>query len=383
MSGTHRFGIVAGEKSGDILGGSLMSAMKRYFPNAEFVGVGGSEMISLGCESLCSIERLSVMGFIEPLRRLPELLFLKKKLQERFARERISAFIGIDSPDFNLRLAKNLRGKGLKTVHFVSPSVWAYRQGRVIDIKESIDLMLTLFPFEQDIYKKYHIQSECVGHPLADRLSFEDRGLSDRKNLDIPESETVIALMPGSRVDEVNRLGPIFLETAVESLQRYPHLKFLIPFSNSETQLLINSLMERMHILQGEQFRVINDSQKALGASNCVFTASGTATLEALFLRKPMVICYKLASISYFIASRMLKIPYIGLPNLLANDQIVPEYLQSAVTPEALLAELDKFMTGSNSFSNVLSKYEKIHKELRGGAAKKAAHAIHKLVFQS
>lgn len=383
MSGTHRFGIVAGEKSGDILGGSLMSAMKSYFPNAEFVGVGGSEMISIGCESLCSIERLSVMGFIEPLRRLPELLFLKKKLQERFARERISAFIGIDSPDFNLRLAKNLRGKGLKTVHFVSPSVWAYRQGRVIDIKESIDLMLTLFPFEQEIYKKYHIQSECVGHPLADRLSFEDRGLSDRKNLDIPESETVIALMPGSRVDEVNRLGPIFLETAVESLQRYPHLKFLIPFSNSETQLLINSLMERMHILQGEQFRVINDSQKALGASNFVFTASGTATLEALFLRKPMVICYKLASISYFIASRMLKIPYVGLPNLLANDQIVPEYLQSAVTPEALLAELDKFMTGSNSFSNVLSKYEKIHKELRGGAAKKAAHAIHKLVFQS
>tara|TARA_B100001029_G_scaffold131542_1_gene110444 strand:+ start:1014 stop:2165 length:1152 start_codon:yes stop_codon:yes gene_type:complete len=383
MSGTHRFGIVAGEKSGDILGGSLMSAMKSYFPNAEFVGVGGSEMISIGCESLCSIERLSVMGFIEPLRRLPELLFLKKKLQERFARERISAFIGIDSPDFNLRLAKNLRGKGLKTVHFVSPSVWAYRQGRVIDIKESIDLMLTLFPFEQEIYKKYHIQSECVGHPLADRLSLEGRGLSDRKNLDIPESETVIALMPGSRVDEVNRLGPIFLETAVESLQRYPHLKFLIPFSNSETQLLINSLMERMHILQGEQFRVINDSQKALGASNFVFTASGTATLEALFLRKPMVICYKLASISYFIASRMLKIPYIGLPNLLANDQIVPEYLQSAVTPEALLAELDKFMTGSNSFSNVLSKYEKIHKELRGGAAKKAAHAIHKLVFQS
>ena len=383
MSGTHRFGIVAGEKSGDILGGSLMTAMKSYFPNAEFVGVGGSEMISIGCESLCSIERLSVMGFIEPLRRLPELLFLKKKLQERFARERISAFIGIDSPDFNLRLAKNLRGKGLKTVHFVSPSVWAYRQGRVIDIKESIDLMLTLFPFEQEIYKKYHIQSECVGHPLADRLSLEGRGLSDRKSLDIPESETVIALMPGSRVDEVNRLGPIFLETAVESLQRYPHLKFLIPFSNSETQLLINSLMERMHILQGEQFRVINDSQKALGASNFVFTASGTATLEALFLRKPMVICYKLASISYFIASRMLKIPYIGLPNLLANDQIVPEYLQSAVTPEALLAELDKFMTGSNSFSNVLSKYEKIHKELRGGAAKKAAHAIHKLVFQS
>ena len=382
MNGSHKFGIVAGEKSGDILGASLMSAMMNYFPGAEFFGVGGSDMISLGCDSLCPIERLSVMGFIEPLRRLPELLSLKKKLQTKFLQERVSAFIGIDSPDFNLRLAKNLREKGFKTVHFVSPSVWAYRPGRVLGIKESIDLMLTLFPFEEDIYKKYHIQAECVGHPLADQLSMENRGLNDRKNLNISENETVIALMPGSRVDEINRLAPIFFETAIESLQRYPHLKFLIPFSNSETELLIKSVMGRMHILEGDQFRVIDDSHEALGASDFVFAASGTATLEALFLRKPMVICYKLASISYFIGSRMLKIPYVGLPNLLAKDRIVPEYLQNAVTRDALLAELDKFMADASSFSNVLIKFEQIHKELQGGASEKAACAIHKLVLE-
>ena len=383
MSGSHRFGIVAGEKSGDILGASLIIALRNYFPNAEFFGVGGSEMIELGCNSLCPIERLSVMGFIEPLSRLPELLSLKKKLQTRFLKERITAFIGIDSPDFNLRLARSLRNKGLKTVHFVSPSVWAYRQGRILGIKESIDLMLTLFPFEEDIYKKYEIQAECVGHPLADQLSAEDRGLKDRKDLSITESDTVIALMPGSRVDEVNRLAPVFFETAVEALQRYPRLKFVIPFSNSETELLIKSFMERMHILIGEQFRVIDNSHKALGASDFVFTASGTATLEALFLRKPMVICYKLASLSYFIGSKMLKIPYVGLPNLLANDQIVPEYLQGAVTRDALLAELDNFMTGSDSFSNALVKFEQIHNELQGGASAKAAYAIHNLVFES
>ena len=215
MSGSHRFGIVAGEKSGDILGASLIIALRDYFPSAEFVGVGGSEMIELGCNSLCPIERLSVMGFIEPLSRLPELLSLKKKLQTRFLKERITAFIGIDSPDFNLRLARSLRNKGLKTVHFVSPSVWAYRQGRILGIKESIDLMLTLFPFEEDIYKKYEIQAECVGHPLADQLSAEDRGLKDRKDLSITESDTVIALMPGSRVDEVNRLATVFFEMDV------------------------------------------------------------------------------------------------------------------------------------------------------------------------
>ena len=380
MSDHYRFGIVAGEKSGDILGASLISALRNYFPNAEFIGVGGSEMVALGCESLCPIDRLSVMGFVEPLRRLPELLTLKRKLRRRFLAERIDAFIGIDSPVFNLNLAKALKNKGIKTIHFVSPTIWAYRENRVFNIKKSIDLMLTLFPFEKDIYKKHKIKAECVGHPLADQLSLKDRGCNLRTQLGIPNDQTVVALLPGSRVDEVNRLAPMFFETALEALQKYPKLKFLVPFSNLETHLRLKSYMANLSIVAGEQFTLINDSHAALDASDFAFITSGTATLEALFLRKPMVICYKLAPISYLIGSRLIKVPYIGLPNILANEKIVPEYIQKEVTTTALLGELDEFISGVQSFSELLIKYEEIHEDLRGGASEKAASEIFRLV---
>ena len=380
MSDHYRFGIVAGEKSGDILGASLISALRNYFPNAEFIGVGGSEMVALGCESLCPIDRLSVMGFVEPLRRLPELLTLKRKLRRRFLAERIDAFIGIDSPVFNLNLAKALKNKGIKTIHFVSPTIWAYRENRVFNIKKSIDLMLTLFPFEKDIYKKHKIKAECVGHPLADQLSLKDRSCSYRTQLGIPNDQTVVALLPGSRVDEVNRLAPMFFETALEALQKYPKLKFLVPFSNLETHLRLKSYMANLSIVAGEQFTLINNSHAALDASDFAFITSGTATLEALFLRKPMVICYKLAPISYLIGSRLIKVPYIGLPNILANEKIVPEYIQKEVTTTALLGELDEFMSGEKSFSELLIKYEEIHEDLRGGASEKAASQIFQLV---
>ena len=380
MSDHYRFGIVAGEKSGDILGASLISALRNYFPDAEFIGVGGSEMVALGCESLCPIDRLSVMGFVEPLRRLPELLTLKRKLRRRFLAERIDAFIGIDSPVFNLSLAKALKNKGVKTIHFVSPTIWAYRENRVFNIKKSIDLMLTLFPFEKDIYKKHKIKAECVGHPLADQLSLKDRSCNRRTQLGIPNDQTVVALLPGSRVDEVNRLAPMFFETALEALQKYPKLKFLVPFSNLETHLRLKSHMANLSIVAGEQFTLINDSHAALDASDFAFITSGTATLEALFLRKPMVICYKLAPISYLIGSRLIKVPYVGLPNILANEKIVPEYIQKEVTTTALLGELDEFMGGVKSFSELLIKYEEIHEDLRGGASEKAASEIFRLV---
>ena len=380
MSDHYRFGIVAGEKSGDILGASLISALRHYFPNAEFIGVGGSEMVALGCESLCPIDRLSVMGFVEPLRRLPELLTLKRKLRRRFLAERIDAFIGIDSPVFNLSLAKALKNKGIKTIHFVSPTIWAYRENRVFNIKKSIDLMLTLFPFEKDLYKKHKIKAECVGHPLADQLSSKDRGCNLRTQLGIPNDQTVVALLPGSRVDEVNRIAPMFFETALEALQKYPKLKFLVPFSNLETHLRLKSYMANLSIVAGEQFTLINDSHAALDASDFAFITSGTATLEALFLRKPMVICYKLAPISYLIGSRLIKVPYIGLPNILANEKIVPEYIQKEVTTTALLDELDEFMSGVKPFSELLIKYEEIHDDLRGGASEKAASEIFRLV---
>lgn len=380
MIRTPKFGIVAGEKSGDILGASLMVSLRERYPNARFLGVGGPEMIALGCESLTSMDRLSVMGFVEPLGRLPELLRLKKRLQDRLIKEDVAAFVGIDSPDFNLRLAKTLQKRGLKTIHFVSPSVWAYRKARIRSIKNAVHLMLTLFPFELEIYKKNGIPVTCVGHPLADQIDFEDRKPAHRRLYGINEKSTVIALMPGSRGGEISRLAPIFLDAAIHSLQKHPQLKFLIPYSGVEAKSLISFQLKRAKIFESDQFRLVQDSHAALSASDFVITASGTATLEAMLLRRPMVICYKLGSISFAIGSRMLKVPYIGLPNLLAGKRLVPEYLQHAVTPKVISKEIDEFIKAPNSYNTIFDHFNNIHNLLRGGASDKAAQAIEELL---
>ena len=375
-----QFGIVAGEKSGDILGASLICSLRKQFPNAKFIGIGGPEMLSLGCESLAPMDRLSVMGFVEPLGRLPELFNLKRKLQDRFLRERIDVFIGIDSPDFNLRLAKTLRKKGLKTVHFVSPSVWAYRKSRIHSIKKSVDLMLTLFPFESEIYENNDIPVAFVGHPLADLIGFEDRRSPARQLYGFSEDNKVIALMPGSRAGEISRLAPIFYEAAIHSLQKYPDLEFLIPYSDTKAKSLLSLQLNQVKMPLKEKFNLVNNSHEAISASDFVIMASGTATLEAMLLRRPMIICYKLAPLSFIIGSYLLKIPYIGLPNLLLGQKIVPEYIQKSVTPNALSKEIDIFLNAPNSYQDMEESFYGIHKLLRGGASDKAAVAIKNLM---
>jgi lipid-A-disaccharide synthase len=375
-----QFGIVAGEKSGDILGASLICSLRKHFPNAKFIGIGGPEMLSLGCESLAPMDRLSVMGFVEPLGRLPELFNLKRKLQDRFLRERIDVFIGIDSPDFNLRLAKTLRKKGLKTVHFVSPSVWAYRKSRIYSIKKSVDLMLTLFPFESEIYENNDIPVAFVGHPLADLIGFEDRRSPARQLYGFSEDNKVIALMPGSRAGEISRLAPIFYEAAIHSLQKYPDLEFLIPYSDTKAKSLLSLQLNQVKMPLKERFNLVNNSHEAISASDFVIMASGTATLEAMLLRRPMIICYKLAPLSFIIGSYLLKIPYIGLPNLLLGKKIVPEYIQKSVTPNALSKEIDIFLNAPNSYQDMEESFYGIHKLLRGGASDKAAIAIENLM---
>ena len=380
MTKPIRFGIVAGEKSGDILGASLIKALRTYYPDAEFVGVAGPAMIELGCESITSMDRLSVMGFVEPLSRLPELLKLKKDLQECFTAHKPAAFIGIDSPDFNLRLAANLHAQGIKTVHYVSPSVWAYRQRRIRKIKQSIDLMLTLFPFETEIYKQHSVPVACVGHPLADQIGLEDYKSANRADLGIAKNEPVIVLMPGSRAGEIKRLAPTFFEAAISSLCKHSGLRFVIPFSGIEAKAQISNLMRSANIFESEQFQLIDNSHKAISAADLVVMASGTATLEGLLLRRPMIICYKLAPITYAIGSRLLKIPYVGLPNLLAGQKLIPEYLQKEVSVNNLVAEIDRFIKEPESFNQALKSFEDIHKLLRGGASQKAAAAVVKLV---
>ncbi len=378
-----RIGIVAGEKSGDILGAGLISALQAHYPDAEFVGVGGPGMEALGCQSITSMERLSVMGFVEPLGRLPELLQLKKDLEKLYAENPPDVFIGIDSPDFNLRLEAALKPLGIPTVHYVSPSVWAYRQGRIHKIKQAVDLMLTLFPFETAIYAEHGVSATCVGHPLADQIGFEDHRAESRARFELADDDPVLALLPGSRSSEINRLAPLFFSAALESLQQVPRLKFLIPFSGVEARACIDEQLHALSILGHDQFILVEDSQAAMSAADFALLASGTATLEAMLLRRPMVVCYKLAALTYFFASRMVKVPHIALPNLLSGKSLVPEYVQHEIRIPVLRDEIVKFFRTGKPDQTLMAEFDSLHHELRKDASAAAAKAVVGLLKQT
>ncbi len=376
----QRIAILAGEKSGDILGASLIAALKKHFPDAEFIGIGGPLMIAAGCHSLAPMERLSVMGFVEPLGRLPELLRIKRKVEETLLADPPAVFIGIDSPDFNLRIEKRLRAAGIKTVHYVSPSVWAYREKRIHGIKQAVDLMLTLFPFETAVYEQHGIAVRCVGHPLADSIALENDRASFRQQLGLPSDAQVLTLMPGSRSGEIKRLGPTFIGAALEAQQHCPALRFVIPCAGPEARQQIANQLSAANVFSANHFQLVDDSQAAIAAADLVLLASGTATLETMLLRRPMVVCYKLATLTYFLASRMVKIPWVALPNLLAQKQLVPEYLQSAVTVGVLRDEIVEFFAGKKNEDEMLAEFDRLHRLLRRDASSEAAAAIAKLI---
>lgn len=380
MSKAPLIGIVAGEKSGDILGAGLISALRKKYPDAVFAGVGGPDMVALGFDSLVDMERLSVMGFVEPLGRLPELFALKKRLRQFFTTRRPLVFIGIDSPDFNLRLEEELKSDGIKTVHYVSPSLWAYREKRIHKVKRAVDLMLTLFPFETAIYEQHAVAVKCVGHPLADSIGFEDKKLASRAQFELNPDDAVITLMPGSRSGEIKRLAPIFLAAALESLKQFPQLKFLIPASSAATKSQIDALLRKESIFRGEQFIVVDDSHGAISAADLVVLSSGTATLEVLLLRRPMIVAYKLAAITHAIASRIVKIPYVALPNLLAGRQLVPEFIQQDLSVEKLCEEIVEHLLTSEGHGDLMEEFERIHKSLRQDASVQAADAVAGLI---
>ena len=380
MSKHPRFGIVAGESSGDNLGAGLIEALRRHYPHAEFVGIAGPKMLKLGCRTLAPMERLSVMGFVEPLGRLPELFKIKAQLQAEFISNPPLAFIGIDSPAFNLRLENSLRQNSIKTVQYVSPSVWAYGKNRIHKIKRAVDLMLTLFPFETAIYAEHEIAVECVGHPLADSIGFEDNKAQSRAQLDLKDEDEVVCLMPGSRGGEIKRLGPVFLAAAVESLQHCPRLRFIIPCASAAARSQINGLMRAASLFPGDQFTLVDDSHLAISAADFVVLASGTATLEAMLLRRPMLVCYKLGLLTYAIASRIVKIPHIALPNLLAGKALVPEFIQHGVSVDRLRDEIVSFMAGQTDHAILLDEFDRIHRGIRLDASSRAAEAILKLV---
>ena len=370
MGAPLRIAIVAGEASGDILGAGLMHALKAQHPEVEFIGVGGPRMQAEGMNTYFPMERLAVMGLVEVLGRLPELLSRRKRLIQTLTAAKPDVFIGIDAPDFNLDLELKLRRAGIKTVHYVSPSVWAWRQKRVLKIREACDLMLTLFPFEAKFYDEHHVPVRFVGHTLADAIPLEADRAAARAELNLPADGPVVALMPGSRGGEVSRLGGLFLEAAVRLCALRPGVRFVLPCASPERRVQLEAQLVGHDIpvtlLDGQ-------SHTALAACDAVLIASGTATLEALLYKRPMVVAYRVAPMTYRILKRMLKSPYVSLPNLLAGRLLVPELLQDAATPDALAHTLAPLLESGQAQTE---GFDQIHRTLRRDASTEAAKAV-------
>ncbi|QJP10914.1 lipid-A-disaccharide synthase [Pseudomonas multiresinivorans] len=369
-----RVALVAGEASGDILGSGLMQALRQRHPDIEFIGVGGPRMEAEGLKSHFPMERLSVMGLFEVLGRLRELLRRRKDLVQMLIAAKPDVFIGIDAPDFNLNIELKLRRAGIRTVHYVSPSVWAWRQKRVLKIKQACDLMLALFPFEALFYEEHAVPVRFVGHPLANTIPLEADRAGARERLGLAQDASVVALLPGSRGGEVGKLGALFLDTAQRLLQDRPCLRFVLPCASPERRVQIEEMLAGrnlpVQLLDGA-------SHEALAACDAVLIASGTATLEALLYKRPMVVAYKVAPMTYRILKRLVKSPYISLPNLLAGRLLVPELIQDAATPEALAATLTLLLDDG---SVQTEPFDAIHRALRQDASAQAAEAVLALV---
>lgn len=371
-----RIGIVAGEASGDILGAGLMQALRSHSAQPiEFSGLGGPRMLAAGFDSLFDMERLSVMGFVEPLKRLPELLSMRRGLRRHFLRWPADLVIGIDSPDFNLGLELWLRRRGIKTAHYVSPSVWAWRQSRIHKIKRAVDLMLALFPFEEQFYREHGVPVVCVGHPLADQLPLETDTAAARAQLGLAPDRPVIALLPGSRGGEVALLGPVFLETAAWLAAQRPGLQFVLPAASPARRTQLEVLLAERGAPPGLTL-LYGQSHTAMAAADAVLMASGTTTLEALLLKKPMVVAYRMGSWSFALARRLVKVPHIALPNLLAGTGLVPERLQEEARADVLGPLLLEQLDNCDLRARLEGEFLALHKMLRRDASATAAGAL-------
>lgn len=375
MPSSPLFVLVAGEASGDTLGAGLIRALKTVHPDAEFVGIGGPKMIAAGLHSRHPLERLAVMGLVEPLKRLPELLRIRRDIVALCRRQRPAAFIGIDAPDFNLGIEKRVKRCGIKTVHYVSPSVWAWRQGRIKGIKRSVDLMLTLLPFEQAFYQQHEMASLFVGHPLATQI-YPETTASARQRLSL-HGAPLIALLPGSRSGEVAAMAPLYLQVAEQVVQQLPGARFVIPAANSARwQQLQQLIAERpelpVTLLQGE-------AAAAMSAADVVLLTSGTTALEAMLLERPMVVSYKLGKWSYRFLRHFIKTPFVALPNLLAGRMLVPELLQDAATVEALSGALLELLQPP-LHGEMVSQLQQLREQLALPSDARAAAAIAALI---
>ncbi len=376
-----RVGLVAGEASGDTLGADLIAALRRHAPDTEFFGIAGPKMQAAGCESWEPAESLAVMGLFEIVRELPRLLRLRRRIRARFRSSKPDVFVGIDAPEFNLRLARDLRAFGIPTVQYVSPQVWAWRQGRARSIHESVDLVLCLLPFEKRFYDEHGMHAEFVGHPLADAIPLAVDREEARRALKISATAEVVALLPGSRRGEVERLAKDFIATARWLAAHRPGLQFIAPMASAAVRRIFAQALTReapslaVQLIEGR-------AQAALIASDVVMVTSGTASLEAALCKRPMVVVYRLGAMTAWVLRRLslVKIKFFAQPNLLADRRVVGEYFQEEIVPESMGAELLMWLDDDERRRGLEREFARIHTQLRRDAGTRAAQAIVTLV---
>ncbi|MCM2972309.1 lipid-A-disaccharide synthase [Larsenimonas suaedae] len=365
--------LVAGELSGDLLGAGLMRSLKARHPDIEFRGVGGPRMEAEGLSSQIPLERLAIMGLAEVVRHLPELFRFRRQLREDALAWQADIMVGIDYPDFNLRLARQLHDVGMPTVHYVSPSVWAWRQGRVKGIRASIDRMLTLLPFEASFYKAHQVPVSFVGHPLAEELPVNDDMRAAREALDIAPNARVLAVLPGSRRQEIAFNAPAFRDTVERLRERDPLLNVVVPAANATRA----SELDELGINTRSGFQVLDGKAwQAMTAADAVLLTSGTAALEAMLCHRPMVVAYRHSNASHWLAKRLVKTPWISLPNLIAQKALVPELIQDQATPERLAETLWPLLSDSQQQQDIQARFKTLHQELQRGASDRAAEAV-------
>jgi lipid-A-disaccharide synthase len=365
-------GVVAGEASGDLLGAHFITALKQRHPGLRAAGIAGPRLVAAGVEAVYPSDKLAVNGYVEVLRHLPELLWIRSRITRYFLRERPRVFVGVDAPDFNFTLEAKLKRAGIPTVHFVSPSIWAWRPERIQRIRQAVSHMLVVFPFEEKLYQDAGIPVSYVGHPLADVIPLEPDTAAARKALGLV-SGPVIALLPGSRLSEVGRHARLMLEAAVRIQQRHPEAQFVLPAASEAAAILVRQAMQDLklplHVLSGQ-------SHTALEACDVALVASGTATLEAALFKKPMVITYRVPALTAHLMRKKALLPWIGLPNVLARDFVVPERVQEAATPENLAADALAWLDDAPRQRAAIETFRTMHLSLRQDASARIAEAV-------
>ncbi|TNH05535.1 lipid-A-disaccharide synthase [Testudinibacter sp. TR-2022] len=371
--------LVAGEISGDILGAGLIKALRQIYPNARFIGIAGPQMLSEGAESYFDMEALSVMGLVEVLKHLPHLLKIRSTLIKKLLAAKPDIFIGIDAPDFNLGVEKVLKQHGIKTIHYVSPSVWAWRQKRIFKIAKATNLVLAFLPFEKAFYDRFNVPCRFVGHTMADAIALDIDRQQACAQLQLDPNQRYLAILPGSRGSELEFLSEPFLQTALLLKQRFPDLQFLVPLINAKRRVQFETIKQQiapeleMRLLDGQ-------ARQAMQVANATLLASGTAALECMLCKSPMVVGYRMKPLTYWLAQRLVKTKYVSLPNLLADEMLVPELIQDECNPQRLAEELAVYFDDSEAEKNrtlgLKQRFAELHQMIRCNADQQAAQAV-------